>query len=157
MQPTTHAPEVHTYLDPDAANRWLASYRRPLIGQIAQVDAIGVVNPNLAVVRGVTIDPHHTANIPGLHYIEVTDLSGQRQILYPGQVARGWEHEQDFVAAYAENLRTQRESAGAELKQARRSNLSKPSVASRHAIQAAETRIHVLDQLITEHEARPAT
>lgn len=68
--------------------------------------------------------------------------------------ARGWDDEQDDAEAYSENLRAQRASAGAEFKQARRTNLSKPSAASRHNLQVAEIRVHVLDQLIAEHEAR---
>lgn len=147
---TTYQP---TMLQPDEANRWLACDRRPLIGQVAQVDAVGIVNPNLAVVRGVAIV---TGAVIAVHYIEVESLAGERRFLDPGAVGRGWTDKRDSVAAYGDHLRGQRDSAAGELKQARRDQLARPGVAGRHALRTSETRVRVLDELLAGHTAAAA-
>lgn len=145
MSATPPTSDQHTMLDPDEANRWLTDDRRPLIGEIAQVDAVGIVNPNLAIVRGVAIVP---GQVLDLHYIEVESLAGERRLLHPGAVGRDWDDKPASGNTYAENLQAQRESAGAALKQARRNNLAHPTAISRHTLQTVEIRIRALDELI---------
>ena len=138
-----------TMMSPDEGNRRLAASRRPLIGQIAQVDAVGIVDPNLAAVRGVATTPDVLGGYR--HRIEVETLTGERRLLEEGAVGREWDdYDPDITSTYGDNLRAQRIAAGEDLKQARRAHRAKP-VADRDLLRAVKARVRVLDDLLAEH------